>query len=48
MKFIDTIYVIFSMSPKECLNITPKELEEGKKESSNKARIDIIRKIDEE
>jgi hypothetical protein len=48
MNAFDTINHIFAISPQVCLNITPKQLEEGKREESMRDRIDITRNIDEE
>jgi hypothetical protein len=48
MNVFDTINSIFSISPQECLNITPEQLEEGKREATRRARMEIINKMDEE
>jgi hypothetical protein len=48
MNVFDTINSIFSICPQECLNITLEQLEEGKREESRRARMEIINKMDEE
>ena len=34
--------------PQICLNITPEEHQEGMKEASKKARIEVIKNLDQE
>jgi hypothetical protein len=48
MNSFDTINHIFTVSPQVCLNITPEQLEEGKREATRRARMEIINNLDEE
>jgi hypothetical protein len=48
MNLFDTMNHIIFVSPQVCLDITPQQLEEGKREATRRARMEIINKMDEE
>jgi hypothetical protein len=48
MKFLDTLYPIYTISFEEYFNVTQEQLEKRKKEVVGKARIDIFIQMDEE
>jgi hypothetical protein len=48
MNGFDTIKYTFSISPQEYLNITPEQVEEGKREAARRARMEIVNKMDKE